>query len=124
MLSRQPHARSSRQRVEWRRARSTRRRNKSRSPYRFSCLFQLQQRAGEILGMQEQDRLAMGPDLGLAVSQDASASRLQPVTRDNDVVDLVADMMDTARRILVEKARDRGGITQRRQKLDLRVGQF
>ena len=40
-----------------------------------SDLLEFDQRAGEILGMQEQHRLVVGADLGLAVAQHARALR-------------------------------------------------
>src|SRR5262245_10483536 len=73
----------------------------------ISGLLQLDQRAAEILGMQEQHGLVMGARLRLAVAEDAGAGRLQPVARGIDVVDLVADVMDAAGRVLLQEARDR-----------------
>ena len=43
---------------------------------RGSCLLQLDQGAGEVLGVEEQHRLVVGTDLGLAVAQDAGAAGL------------------------------------------------
>jgi 2,3-bisphosphoglycerate-independent phosphoglycerate mutase len=66
----------------------------------------------------------MGADLRLAVAEDARASRAQPVARGMDVIDLVADMVDPARGILLEKAPDRGILAEGVEKLDLGVRQF
>ena len=44
-----------------------------------SRLLELHQRAGEVLGVQEQHRLAVGADLRLAVAEHAGALRQQPV---------------------------------------------
>src|SRR5689334_680994 len=73
---------------------STRSGNRRRSRSASSCLFQLDQRAEEVLGVQEQHRLAMGADLRLAIAQHARAFGLQVVARGDDIVDLVADMVD------------------------------
>ena len=45
----------------------------------------------------------MRADLGFAVAEYARAFCLQPVARGDDVVDLIADVMDAARRVLVEE---------------------
>src|SRR6056297_820033 len=66
----------------------------------------------------------MGADLRLSGAQNARAAFLQLVTGGEDVLDLVADVMDAARGVLFEKALDRAVIPQRIQKLDLGVGQF
>ena len=60
-----------------------------------SGLLELDQRAAEILRVQEQHRLAVGADLRLAATEHARAAR-QPVARGLDVVDLVADVVDAA----------------------------
>src|ERR1700733_9460783 len=52
----------------------------------MSTLFQLDQRAGKILRMQEQDGLAMGADLRLAVAEDPRAGLLQRIAGGADVV--------------------------------------
>ena len=44
-------------------------------------LLELDQRAAEILGMQEQHRLAVGADLWLALAKNARALRHEPVAR-------------------------------------------
>ena len=46
--------------------------------------------------MEEQHRLVMRADLGLAVAQHPRALSLQLVARGIDVLDLVPDMMDAA----------------------------
>ena len=73
--------------------------------------------------MQEQDRLAMGPDLGLAIAQHPRPARLQPVARRQDVLDLVADMVDAAGRVAGEEGGDGRVGAQRLQQLDLGIGQ-
>ena len=72
-----------------------------------SCLLDLDQGAAEILGVQEQHRLAVGADLRLAVAEHARALGLEPVARRDDVVDLVADVVNAAVGIALEKFRDR-----------------
>ncbi len=72
-----------------------------------SDLLEFDQGAGEILGMQEQHRLAMGADLGFAVAEHARAFRLEAVAGSADVVDLVADVVDAAVRIALQELGDR-----------------
>jgi hypothetical protein len=57
---------------------------------RPSCLLNLDQRAGEILRVEEQDRLAMGADFRGPVAEDARALGLESVAGGDDVRDLVA----------------------------------
>ncbi len=57
-------------------------------------LLDFDQRAGEVLRMKEHHRLAMRADLRLAVAQHTGALRLETVPRGDDVIDLVAEMMD------------------------------
>ena len=52
-----------------------------RDAHAASGLLQLDQRAVEILGMQEQHRLAVRADLGLAVAEHARARGLELVAR-------------------------------------------
>src|SRR6056297_75881 len=66
----------------------------------------------------------MRADLGLAVAQHAHPARLEPVARGKDILDLVADMVDTARGVLFQKAPDRAVRAQRIKQLDLGVGQL
>src|SRR6185437_11844810 len=66
-------------------------------------LLQLDQRAAEILGMEEQHGLVVGAELGLAVAQDARPFALELVAGGDDVLDLVADMVHAARRIALEE---------------------
>src|SRR5262245_4351190 len=66
----------------------------------------------------------MRADLWLAVTQDACPSPFQPVAGGDDVVDFIADVMDTAVCIALEKFGDRGVLSERFQQLDLGVGQF
>ena len=63
----------------------------------------------------------MGADGGLAVAQYADPLGLEPVAGGQDVIDLVADVMDTARRVAFEKAPDRRVVPQGVQQLDLGV---
>src|SRR5713101_6234481 len=86
-------------------------------------MLELDQGAAKILRMQEQNRLAVRAHLGLAVAQHARALRLERIARGDDVVDLVAQMMDAAVRIALEEFRDRRGRAQRLQEFDLGVGQ-
>ena len=66
----------------------------------------------------------MRPDLRLSVAKHADALFKKPVPRGKDICDLVADMMDASRRVLVQEPLDRRVLTQRVQQLDLRVRQL
>ena len=70
-------------------------------------LFQFDQRAAEILRVQEQNRLAVRPRLRLAVAQHRRPLHLQTIPRRCDVVDFVTDMVNAARRVAVEKLHQR-----------------
>src|SRR5438105_15923292 len=59
-------------------------------------LLQLDQRAAEILGMQEQHRLVMCAEAWLAVAEHAGPFGTQAVAGHDDVVDLVANVMQAA----------------------------
>ncbi len=63
----------------------------------------------------------MGADLGVAVAQHAGALLFQFITRGQDVVDLVADVMDAAVRKLLQELGDRRVVAQRLQEFDLGV---
>ena len=63
----------------------------------------------------------MGADPRLARTEDTGALSLQAVARFKDIPDLVADVMDAARRVLFQKARDRGRVAERAEQLDLGV---
>src|ERR1044072_7899842 len=65
-------------------------------PTATSDLFELDQRARESLGMQEQHGLVVGADLGLAVAQHARALRLELVAGGVEGLDLVADVVAAA----------------------------
>ncbi len=56
----------------------------------------------EILGVQEQNRLPVRPILGIAVAEHARALRLELIARGQDIVDLVAHVMDAAVRTLLQ----------------------
>ncbi len=66
----------------------------------------------------------MRADLRLAVAQNAGAARLQPIAGREDVVDLVAQMMNGAARIFGDEAGDRRIFAERLEQFDLGVGQF
>src|SRR6266478_2804484 len=89
-----------------------------------SRLFDLDEGAAEILGVEEQHRLAMGTDFRLAVAEDARAGRAEAIARGHDVIDLTAQMMHAAGRVLVEKAAHRGIGAERLQQLDLAIRQL
>src|ERR1700750_138056 len=78
-----------------------------------SRLLDLHQRAAEVLGVQEQHGLAVGADLRLAVPKHPGTLCLELVTGGADVLDLVADVVDSTIRIALEELRNRGGLSQR-----------
>src|SRR5205823_3567652 len=84
-------------------------------------LLQLDQGAVEVLGVQEQNRLVMGTEPGLAVAQHARALASQPVAGGQDIVHLVADVMDAAGGIALEIGAERRSLAQGLQELDLGV---
>src|SRR5262249_17410307 len=88
-----------------------------------SRLLQLDQRAAEVLGMEEQHRLAVRAGLRRAVAEHAGALPPEPVARRQDVIDLVAQMVDAAVRVALEESRDRRILAERLEQLDLGVGQ-
>src|SRR6476619_4241923 len=90
---------------------------------RTSRLLDLDQRTEKVLRMQEQHRLAVRADLRIAVAKHARALRFQPVARGENVIDLIADVMDAAVRIALEEFRDRGVLAERLEQLDLGVRQ-
>jgi hypothetical protein len=73
--------------------------------------------------VQEQHRLAMGSGLRLAGAEHPGARRLKTVAGGEDVVDLVADVVNAARGVLVEETLDRRVMAQRIKQFDLGVGQ-
>src|SRR5882762_3722656 len=80
-----------------------------------SDLLELDERAGEVLGAQEDHRLAVRPDAGLAIAQHAGAGTPEPVAGGEDVLDLEADMVDAARRVALQELADRRALAQGRQ---------
>jgi hypothetical protein len=65
-----------------------------------------------------------GAEPRLAIAQNARTCGPQSVARGDNVVDLVAEVVHAAGRVLVEKAAHRGIGPERLQELDLRVGQL
>ena len=65
--------------------------------------------------MQEQHRLAVRPDLRVAVAQDPGALGLQLVAGGEDIVDLEADVMNAAVRVALQELRNRRGLAERLQ---------
>jgi len=59
-------------------------------------LLQFHQAAVKVFGMQEKHRLAVGPDLGFSAAQHARALRQQMVAGGQDVIDLIADVVNAA----------------------------
>src|SRR5438128_379933 len=88
-----------------------------------SCLFQLDQRAAEVLRVQKQNGLAMSACFRFAVAEYTRALRLERIAGGADVRHFVADMVDAAVGILLQKFRNWRTLAQRLQQLDLRIGQ-
>src|SRR4051812_12487047 len=88
-----------------------------------SSLFDLDERAGKILRMQEQHRFAMRSGLRLAVPKYPGAFPDQPVARRENVGHIVADMMDAAVGIALEEFCDRRGLPKRLDKFYLGIRQ-
>ena len=72
--------------------------------------------------MQEQHGLAVRADLRIAVTQHASAFRNQRISRGDDLRHLVADVMDAAVRIALDKFRYRLVVAERLDEFDIGVG--
>ena len=75
-------------------------------------------------GCRNSTGLSCAPSLRLAVAEHAGAAGAQPVAGGEDVVDLVADMVHAAGRVLVEKAAHRRIGPERLQQFDLAVRQL
>src|SRR5262245_4611150 len=86
-------------------------------------LFELDQRAAEILRMQKKYGLAVGADFQLAVTKHTRALSFEHVSGRANVPHLVAEVMNASVRIAFKKFSDRRIRSQRLKKLDLRVGQ-
>ena len=71
-----------------------------------SRLFEFDQGAAKVLGVQENHRLAMGAGLGLAVAQDPRALTLEPVAGGDDVIHLETEVVYPAGRVALEKGGD------------------
>ena len=76
------------------------------------------------LGCRNSTGLPCAPILGSPSPSTRAPCGLQAVAGGQDVVDLVADVMDAARRVLVEEALDRRGLAEHAQQLDLGVRQL
>ena len=63
--------------------------------------------------MQEQHRLAMGPDLGCAVTKDPRTFGGQAKRRLGNILDLLTDVVNAARRIFFQKPGNRRVLAQR-----------
>ena len=66
----------------------------------------------------------MGADFRLSVAKHPSTFRCKPGACGCDVVNFVADMVDTAGGVLIEEALDRTPLAKRIQQFDLGVGQL
>ena len=87
-------------------------------------MLQFDKAAVEIFGVQEQDRLAMGANLRLAIAQHTGAFALELVAGGENVINLETDVMHAAIGIFFEKFGDGRTGAQRLQQFNLGVGQF
>src|SRR5215469_4873983 len=88
-----------------------------------SSLLQLNQSPAKILGVQEKHWLSVRAGLWLTAAQHTGTSRNETVARSQDIVHLVADMMDAAFCVPFQKFCNGRLRPQRLQKLNLRIGQ-
>src|ERR1041385_2670542 len=88
-----------------------------------SGLLDLDERAGKILWMQEQHRLAVRADFRLAVAEHPCALLDQPVARRNNIRYVVANVVNAAVGVTLEEFCDRRVIAQRLDELDFGIGQ-
>src|SRR5207244_2384872 len=73
--------------------------------------------------MQEQDRLAMGPDLGLAVAEHAGSARFQYIARSPDIVYFVTDVVNATLGMALDKFSDRRRIAERLDEFNFGIWQ-
>src|SRR5829696_2182932 len=88
-----------------------------------SGLLELEERAAEVLRMEEQHGLAVRADLGLPAPKHTRTRRDQSVLGGADVVDLVADVVDAAFGVPLQERGDGRALAQGLEKLDLGVRQ-
>src|SRR5437868_13819251 len=88
-----------------------------------SSLFDFDERAGKILRVEKQHRLAMGADLRHALAEHARAPAEQLIARRDDIGHVVADVMDTAAGLALDEFVDRRSLAERLDELDRGVGQ-
>jgi hypothetical protein len=81
-------------------------------------LLKLDQRAAEIFWMQKQHGFAMRADFRFTVAEHACALPLERVARDANIIDLVADVMNPAVGVLLEKFCDRRALAPRLEQID------
>src|SRR5258708_11632074 len=87
-----------------------------------SHLLQFDQRAAEILGVQEENRLSVGTDLRLAVAEHPRAFDAKLVASGKQILDLIAEMVHATARVAVEIAAHRRIGAEGLQQFDLAVG--
>src|SRR5229473_8309776 len=101
-----------------------RHRRRRRSPSSSLNLLELDERAAEILRVEEEHGLAVRADLRLAIAENTRAAGGEAIARGNDVGDLVAEMVHAAARVLGEITGDRRVGAERLEQLDFGVGQL
>src|SRR3990167_10096921 len=89
-----------------------------------SGLFQLDERAVQIFRVEEDDGLAMRADLRLAGTCDGDALDGHLLAGGADVLDLDADVVDAALRVLRKEAGDGRVLAQGLQQFDLGVAEI
>lgn len=73
--------------------------------------------------MQKQHWLPVGSNLRLTITQYSGPVRQQLVARCNDIIHLVANVVNSARSVLFQKFCNRRIVAERFKQFDLRVGQ-
>lgn len=89
-----------------------------------SALLEFDQGAAKVLRIEKENRLAMRPDLGRSIAENARAASFQAVPRGENIIHLIAEMMDSAIRTFGDKFGDRRIFSQRLKQLDLGIRQL
>jgi hypothetical protein len=91
-------------------------------PGHTSGLFNLDERAETVLGMQKYDRLAVRSNAGEAVVKDVDPVRRELFRGCRNIFNFETQMMDSSGRVALEKFSDRRIVSEGMQKFDFRIG--
>src|SRR5258706_14988952 len=86
-------------------------------------LFQFDERSAKILGVEEENRLSVRAGLWLSVTQNAGSRGNQAIAGRKDIVDLIADVVNAAVGVPLQKLCDGRIGAQRFEQFDLRIWQ-